>query len=130
MATRRQVRQTVVSLLYASEFNELGNDFIEEFLEQNKIRNEQKNFALELLNGINANLQSLDEKLVLYMKEADKISKIERAILRLSAYEFLHTKTDKAVIINEAIELSKTLASENSPKFVNAVLDGLQKGLK
>lgn len=130
MATRRQVRQSIVSLLYASEFNELQSEFVEEFLGQNKIRNEQKKFALKLLNGINANLQSLDEKLISYMKEADKTSKIERAILRLSAYEFLHTNTDKAVIINEAIELSKELASENSPKFINAVLDGLQKSLQ
>jgi N utilization substance protein B len=36
-------------------------------------------------------------------------------------------KTDKAIIINEAVELAKSLADEKSPQFINGVLDALDK---
>ncbi|HIP28370.1 MAG TPA: hypothetical protein EYG82_04265, partial [Sulfurovum sp.] len=49
----------------------------------------------------------------------------EKAIMRLAAYEILVDKTDKAIIINEAVELAKTLADGKSPQFINAVLDAI-----
>lgn len=126
MATRHQVRQGVVALLYANEFNAQNDESVNEFLEQKKVRNEQKAFAVELYNGVCANLNELDSQISPFIKEADKVSQVEKAILRLSAFEFLHSNTDKAVIINEAVELAKELASENSPKFINAVLDAFK----
>jgi N utilization substance protein B len=47
--------------------------------------------------------------------------------MRLGAYEILVAKTDKAIIINEAVELAKELADEKSPQFINGVLDALDK---
>ena len=126
MATRHQVRQGVVALLYANEFCAQNDESINEFLEQKKVRNEQRAFAVELFSGVCANLNELDSQISAFVKEADKVSAVEKAILRLSAFEFLHSNTDKAVIINEAVELAKELASENSPKFINAVLDALK----
>lgn len=126
MATRHQVRQAVVALLYANEFCAQNDESINEFLEQKKVRNEQRAFAVELYNGVCTNLSELDSQIATFVKEADKVSQVEKAILRLSAFEFLHSNTDKAVIINEAVELAKELASENSPKFINAVLDTLK----
>ena len=52
---------------------------------------------------------------------------LERAILRLGAYEVLYSELDNAVIINEAIELAKKLCNETSPKFINGVLDAISK---
>ena len=126
MATRHQVRQGVVALLYANEFCTQNDESINEFLEQKKVRNEQRAFAVELFSGVCANLNELDSQISAFVKESDKVSAVEKAILRLSAFEFLHSNTDKAVIINEAVELAKELASENSPKFINAVLDALK----
>lgn len=51
MATRHQVRQSVISLLYAFELNSQNNVFVDEILDE-KIRNEQKNFTLNLYHGI------------------------------------------------------------------------------
>ncbi|EPV0059973.1 transcription antitermination factor NusB, partial [Campylobacter jejuni] len=50
--------------------------------------------------------------------------------LRLGAYELLFTDTPSAIVINEAIELAKELANDNSPKFINGVLDALIKAKK
>lgn len=129
MATRHQVRQSVISLLYALEMNEKNENFIDEFLNEKKIRNEQKNFTLSLYEGIIKNLDDIDKNLNPYLNEneIEKLGHIERAILRLGAYEILFTDTPNAIVINEAIELAKELANDNSPKFINGVLDALIK---
>lgn len=132
MATRHQARESVIGLLYAFD---VGNEgivkFAEEILEDSKIRNKQKEFAMELFNGVIANKESIDKQIDKHLKEWDltKIGHIERAILRLGGYELMHTKLDSAVIINEAIELAKTLGGENAPKFINGVLDSVKKDM-
>ena len=130
MATRHQVREAVVSLLYAMD---VGNKDIQKFenniLEDKKIRNKQKEFALSLISGVLENLKSIDSEINKHLKEwkLQEIGHIERAILRLATYELLKSDIDEAVAINEAIELSKSLCSENVPKFVNGVLGAIQK---
>ncbi|EAJ6140941.1 transcription antitermination factor NusB [Campylobacter lari] len=129
MATRHQVRQGIVSLLYAAQLNQENKDFINEFLDEKKIRNEQRKFTLDLYNGINEQLTLLDEKINECLREhkLDGVASIEKAILRLGAYEILFTSTQKAIIINEAIELAKEMAGDNAPKFINGVLDKINK---
>lgn len=128
MATRHQARSAVVSLLYAQEMGSEMSEFKSEFLEEKKIRNEQKNFSLGLFDGVNANLEAIDERLNERLNEHKlaEIGAIERAILRLGAYELLFSDTDKAVIINECVNLAKELASDTAPKFINAVLENLK----
>ncbi|MBZ7927822.1 transcription antitermination factor NusB [Campylobacter sp. LH-2024] len=132
MATRHQVRQSVISLLYALEINERNEHFINDYLDEKKIRNDQKKFTLNLYQGIIHNLYDIDEKLNIHLNEnkIEKLGYIERAILRLGAYELLFTDTPSAIIINEAIELAKELANDSSPKFINGVLDSLIKAKK
>ncbi|ASM37680.1 transcription antitermination factor NusB [Campylobacter sp. RM12327] len=128
MATRHQVRQAVVSLLYAKEMGSEMEEFSKEFLEEKKIRNDQKKFTQSLFFGVNDNLDEIDKKLDNLLKQRDisQIGIVERSILRLGAYEILFTDTDNAVIINEAIELAKELGNDSAPKFINAILDGIK----
>lgn len=126
MATRHQVRKSVISLLYARQMSGENAEFIEEFLESNKIRNEQKKFALSLISGVSENCDRIDALLRLNLKDFERLSAIELAILRLSTFELFYSQTDKAIIINEAIELGKSLGNENTSKLINAVLDGLK----
>jgi N utilization substance protein B len=126
LATRTQARESVVGLLYAYD---VGNENILKYsniiLEDKKIRNKQKDFALSLFNGTILNLKKIDTELSSHLKQRtiNEVGKVEKAILRLSIFETLFTPLDKPIIINEAIELSKRLASDNAPKFINGVLD-------
>ena len=128
MATRHQARTAVVGLLYAYD---LGNEniakFSDEILEEDKIRNKQREFSHTLFDGTVENLEMLDKEIDEHLTEWDynSIGKVEKAILRLGAYEILVAKTDKAIIINEAVELAKKLADDKAPKFINGVLDAL-----
>ncbi len=130
MATRHQARAAVVGLLYAYD---LGNSEIEKFfadiLEEKKIRNKQREFSAKLFKGTVENLAVIDEAIKKQLKEwsFDELGKIEKSILRLAAYEILIDNNDKAIVINEAIELAKELADDKSPQFINGVLDALSK---
>lgn len=130
MATRSQVREVVVQFLYAYGS---GNDgisrFIDEILEEHKIKNAQKTFALNLFSGVVENLGILDLRITHQLTGWDfaRIGEVERAILRLGAYEIVFSKTDQAVVINEALEIAKNFGYEPSTKFINGVLDGIAK---
>lgn len=133
MATRAQAREAVAGLLYAYD---TGNREIRKFavdiLEEKRIKNRQQEFALGLFDGVIAHLEAIDEEIVKHLKEWDftRIGDMERAILRLGAYEIIYSGVDRAVVINEAVELSKTFGNDNSPRFVNGVLDALRPDLK
>jgi N utilization substance protein B len=130
VATRHQVRETIVGILYASDIGNEGIEkFVDDLFEEKKIRNNQLEFAKELYSGVKINLPSVDEVINSYLKEwnLSEIGNIERAILRLATYEILYSELDDVVIINEAIELAKKLCNDTSPKFINGVLDAIMK---
>jgi N utilization substance protein B len=130
MATRSQARESVIGLLYAYD---LGNEEISKFatdlLEEKKIRNKQREFALSLFNGVIDNLEYINKVIDKYLKDwdIDRLGSIERSILRLITYEMLFSELDNAILINEAIELSKKLTGDSSSsKFINGVLDSIK----
>jgi len=130
VATRTQARESVIGLLYAYD---LGNDgivkFVDDILEDKKIRNKQKEFALNLFNGVVNNLEVIDKNISenLDKRGIDDMGSVEKSILRLAAYEIIFEALDKPIVINEAIELSKKLASDTAPRFINGVLDKINK---
>ncbi len=130
MATRHQARTAVVGLLYAYDLgNENISKFSDEILEEDKIRNKQRAFSKALFKGTVDNLLTIDVEIQKHLKGWDyqSIGKVEKAIMRLAAFEIMIEGTDKRIIINEAIELAKALAEDRSPKFINAVLDAIGK---
>ncbi len=132
MATRHQSRGAVVGLLYA---HDIGNPevkrFSEDLLEEKKIRNRQREFAMGLYNGVLENLPKIDEEIRAHLKDwdFDRLDHVDKSILRLGVYELLFSDLDRAVIINEAVELAKELGGDQSPKFVNGVLDAIEKSV-
>jgi len=126
MATRHQARLAAISLLYSKDMNDSGEDFADEYLEEKRIRNEQRNWTLALLRGASENFAAVDALIDENLKEFKlaEISALERAILRLGAYELRFTDTDAGIVINEAINSAKELGI--SPRFINGVLDALK----
>lgn len=59
-----------------------------------------------------------------------RMAPVDRNVLRLGLHELLECPdTPPVVVINEAIELARTFGGEDSPKFVNGVLDGIRRKL-
>ena len=92
MATRTQARESVVGLLYAYD---LGNEgivkYVDDILEDKKIRNKQKAFALNLFNGVINNLEKIDAEIITHLDKRglDDIGSVEKSILMLFLGQFL-----------------------------------------
>lgn len=131
MATRHQARQAVVSLLYSRQMGTNSAEFLQEFLDDRKIRNQRRDEVVETFEQICAKSAELDAILEQNLKDgrAAELSCIDLCILRLGIYELKTGKIDKAIVINEAIELAKELGSDGSPRLVNAILDAVKSQL-
>jgi N utilization substance protein B len=51
----------------------------------------------------------------------------DRNVLRLGAFEILHTETPNQVVVNEAVDLAKRFGTTDSGAFVNGILDRLMR---
>ncbi|BDS06261.1 hypothetical protein NT6N_13010 [Oceaniferula spumae] len=90
--------------------------------------NKFRKATIELVHGILSHKDAIDEKLVSIVENyaPERVAPVDRAILRLGAYEILHCPDiPRAVSINEAIEIAKKFGSTDSSRFINGVLDAL-----
>jgi len=82
-------------------------------------------YAREIVEGVAGNLPRLDEAIMASAREwsLDRMPSVDRTILRLATYELLcRDDVPVAVVIDEAVELAKSLSTDDSPAFVNGVL--------
>jgi N utilization substance protein B len=82
-------------------------------------------YTVELVEGVHANRVRIDEILAEYAEgwTLARMPDVDRAVLRLGVYELLwRADVPSAVAIDEAVELAKSLSTDESPKFVNGVL--------
>jgi N utilization substance protein B len=88
-------------------------------------------FAWELASGTGQRLPAIDEQITKLSTNwrLERMSRVDLTILRLASFEILYRPDiPKNVSINEAVELAKRFGAEDSPAFVNGVLDKLVKG--
>jgi N utilization substance protein B len=86
-------------------------------------------FAKELVCGVTAERVAIDAVLARLARNwrLSRMAAVDRNLLRLGAYEILHTDTPAAVAIDQAVELARRFGSESSPAFVNGVLDAVAR---
>lgn len=89
-------------------------------------------YFAELLHGTLANVEALDAMLARHAERpAAQIDPVERAILRLAAYELAHRlEVPYRVVIDEAVRLARRFGAENGHRFVNGVLDRVARELR
>lgn len=117
-------REILVKALYEMDVGSLSFEEAREKVARKcqKVRE----FALDLLDATVANLDSIDKIIqeVAANWDLERMAAFDRNLLRVSIAELLFTdKTPHKVVINEAIEIAKRFSTENSGRFVNAVLD-------
>jgi N utilization substance protein B len=82
-------------------------------------------YTVELVEGVAAHRARIDEMLATYSEgwTLERMPAVDRAILRLGVYELLwRDDVPDAVAIDEAVELAKSLSTDESPRFINGVL--------
>ena len=84
-----------------------------------------QDYAQSLVEGVVVNRERIDALISAYARDwsLDRMPPVDRATLRLATYELLWCdEVPDAVVIDEAVELAKSLSTDESPGFVNGVL--------
>lgn len=136
MANRHLSRSIVLQTLFEWDLNDIEKKDVDEVLERNVSEfapnKTDAPFIEKLLDGILQKQSELDQVITKAAPEwpIDRISPVDRNILRLGLYELLFADRKEVpakVAINEAIELAKQFGGENSSRFVNGVLGAVYK---
>jgi N utilization substance protein B len=97
------------------------------------IPDELRMFAASLAEGVAAAVATIDPLIGETAEHwrIERMNVLDRLILRLAIYEFLHQPgTPAKVIINEALELARTFSADESVRFINGILDAVRKTLQ
>jgi len=87
-------------------------------------------YAVELVEGVCAELSRIDETLVTYAQgwTLERMPAVDLAVLRVGAWEILcNDEVDDPVAIDEAVELVRALSTDDSPSFVNGLLGRISR---
>ena len=130
---RRKARHHAVQALY--QWQMTGQDVADidnQFLDEQDVRTFEVPYFKDLVHGVPANLRALDEELSpLLDRSLASVDPVERAILRLGAYELMrHPEIPFRVAIDEAVELAKIFGADQGHKYVNGVLDKMAKRVR
>ena len=130
MSKRREGREAAVQFLYQQDIHgDRTADLREDFWNFREAKASVREFAENLIAGVNANLAGVDARIVKYVENfgIERLAAVDRNILRLAIYEMFHCmETPPVVAINEAIEIARKFGGEDSSRFVNGVLDKIK----
>ena len=128
--TRTQSRILALQMLYQAEITKDSIRYIQEgFWQANDAPETVKQFANLLAEGTTEHLTTIDPAIrsAATHWKIDRMPVIDRCLLRSTTYELLYLiDIPPAVSINEAIELAKKYSTEESPQFINAILDKIK----
>ena len=129
MGLRRQAREVALQGVFMCDFHgRWSAENIRFCFEHFGVVSTVKPFAESLAMGVVENITRLDSELTRASAHwsISRMARVDRCILRLAAFEILFSDDIPAsVAINEAIEIAKRFGSDDSPGFVNGVLDKL-----
>jgi N utilization substance protein B len=126
LVARSRARRRAAQALYAWQIG--GNpmrDVIEEFRHEQDMEIADLDYFEDLLRGVEKHCAELDAGLAPWLdRDMAQVDPIERAILRLAAYELRHRPdVPYRVVLNEAVEVAKRFGAEHGHTYVNGVLD-------
>lgn len=134
MGVRREGREAAIQFLYQHDLSgSLEPEALSSFYAFRGISPAARRFCQKLIDGILPDkIKEIDVLLQQHAQNyaLERLSAVDRNILRLALYELLSKEeTPIPVIINEAISIAKKYGTEQSGRFVNGILDEIQRTL-
>jgi len=131
MARRSRAREVAFQVLYQDDLNPRNNPAVGDQLIERRLRaDDLVAFARSLVAGVRQHREEVDA--LLEQTAANwslkRMAATDRNVLRLAAFELLHSDTPGRVAIDEAVELAKRFGSAQSAQFVNGILDKVMHG--
>ena len=135
MGSRRKARECALQMLFAADVADTSAEEVVRTywseLGEADIEDTARAFATRLATGTLAHVEALDER-IRSRAEHWRISRmavVDRNILRLAVYEFLHEPTPRTVAINEALEIARRFSTYEATQFINGILDAIKRDL-
>jgi N utilization substance protein B len=130
LAARSRARRRALQAIYAWQMSGSSvRAVIEQFRHEQDMQVADLEYFEDLVRGVDANRAELDAGLAPFLdRDIEQVDPIERATLRLGAYELKHRPdVPYRVVLNEAVELGKRFGAEHGHTYVNGVLDKLAR---
>ena len=128
---RRESRENAFKVLYQADIQKCtAVELLEVFFEENNLPEKDKEYIKEIACGVYENLEAIDETLSKALKSwtLNRISKIDKAALRLALYEIMYKEdVPDSIAIYEAVELVKKYNTESAGGFVNGTLRAIAR---
>ena len=125
-AARSRARRRALQAVYAWQLSASPVEkVIENFRAEQDMEVADLEYFEQLVRGVAQHAEQIDAVLARYIdRDVAQVDPIERAVLRIAAYELLHRPdVPYRVVINEAIETTKRFGAEQGHTYVNGVLD-------
>ena len=135
---RHKARQQTLQMLFQwdlrrTPLDEIARGYYESLLvsEDSPAKPQPDAFAQNLLKGVTEEIATIDELITRHAAHwrMERMPAVDRNVLRIAVYEMLRTSTPAVVVIDEALELARRFAGEESVQFVNGVLDAVRREL-
>jgi len=134
MGSRRESRETALQGLYSCDFHEnWSEESLHLVFEEFSPPVESLPYAIKVASGVCENITKIDSLITSASEHwsVTRMSRVDRLIIRIATFEMAFaTDVPFSVAINEAIEVSKRFGTEDSPTFINGVLDRVAHSLE
>ncbi|HEX8923049.1 MAG TPA: transcription antitermination factor NusB, partial [Pyrinomonadaceae bacterium] len=135
MGSRRKARECALQMLFAADVSQTrADELVRSYwaeLGDADVEEPAREFATRLATGTLARLQELDERIKSRAEHwrISRMAVVDRNILRLAVYEFMHEPTPRTVAINEALEIARRFSTYEATQFINGILDAIKRDL-
>ena len=125
---RRQARELALKQLFSSEFQTQLPDS-HSVLDMSNIAPDVLDYAQKLVAGIRTQQAEIDRLIASHTTgwSLERMVSVDKVILRIGVYEMKYLHIDPLVAINESIEIAKKYSTLDSSRFINGILDSIQK---
>lgn len=127
MSARSKARKRALDFLYEAEIKAKAVDL---FLSRGASELSQEPYVQVLLSGVAEHLVKIDELITTYAQDwdMDRMPAVDRNILRIAIFEILWVaEVDLKIACDEAVELAKSLSTDESSNYINGVLGRIVK---
>lgn len=128
MSARSKARKRALDFLYEAEIKKISAMSL--FSARDSSELSQEPYVKVLLSGVEEHIQKIDELINTYAQDwdMDRMPAIDRNILRIAIFEILWVaEIDLRIACDQAVELAKSLSTDESSKYINGVLGRIIK---
>ena len=136
--SRTKARKRAADVVYEADQRGMGSnpDVLRDLLRERRVitaaQTPLPEFSIQIIAGVADNLRRIDSLIAAHARVPglDRIAAVDLAVMRVAVWEMLENdEVSPIIVIDEAISIVRSISTDTSPSFVNAVLDAIRKDL-